>query len=395
MIPGGGSQDVIRLRGVTKQFRRYGMLKGMRTLKGTVMHRIRRRMQRIHSPGPGSLVVLDGVDLDVARGTTLAILGRNGSGKSTLLKLVSGIYRPDVGVVMTRGRIAALLELGTGFHPDFSGRENVWINGTLLGLDRKQIAQRFDSIIDFAELEEFIDAPVRTYSSGMFVRLAFSIAIHVEPDILLVDEVLAVGDEGFRKKCMAKVGELQAAGTTIVLVTHELPLVERLATRAVVLEHGHLYEGRTPAESIAHYLTGQAGPAGPFELRELRLLGPAGVALERGGPFELATRLRVLADVATPVLMFECNASNGTVAFAANTKDHGCKLGPWKSGDERELVVRGRAWLQPDLYALRIYAATAERGPFAFVGGADLRVAGRRSALGPCDLEAELTVSGG
>ena len=163
----------------------------------------------------------------VPRGSTYGVIGRNGSGKSTALKLVAGITKPTSGTVRVDGRISALIELGAGFHPEISGRENVYINGIMLGLTKRQVQDRFDEIVDFAELREFIDAPVKTYSSGMYMRLGFAVAIHVDPDVLLVDEVLAVGDEGFVHKCLDKFSEFRRRGKTILLVTHSLNLVER------------------------------------------------------------------------------------------------------------------------------------------------------------------------
>jgi ABC-type polysaccharide/polyol phosphate transport system ATPase subunit len=178
------------------------------------------------------------IDLDIEAGTTVGLIGANGSGKSTLLKVIGGIIQPTNGVVRRRGQLAALLELGAGFHPDLTGRENVFLNGAILGLSQKQIEGFFDSIVDFSEIRDFIDTQVKFYSSGMYVRLAFAIAIHVDPDVLLVDEVLAVGDEPFQKKCLDKIKEFQQEGRTIVLVTHDLATVQEMCDRAIVLSHG-------------------------------------------------------------------------------------------------------------------------------------------------------------
>jgi ABC-type polysaccharide/polyol phosphate transport system ATPase subunit len=178
------------------------------------------------------------VDLDIEAGTTVGLIGANGSGKSTLLKVIGGIIQPTDGTVRRRGQLAALLELGAGFHPDLTGRENVFLNGAILGLSQKQIEGFFESIVDFSEIRDFIDTQVKFYSSGMYVRLAFAIAIHVDPDVLLVDEVLAVGDEPFQKKCLDKIKEFQQEGRTIVLVTHDLTTVEEMCDRAIVLSHG-------------------------------------------------------------------------------------------------------------------------------------------------------------
>jgi ABC-type polysaccharide/polyol phosphate transport system ATPase subunit len=193
---------------------------------------------------------LDDVTLEVAEGETFALLGHNGSGKSTLLKCVAGTLRPSSGRIVARGRLAALLELGAGFHPDLTGRENIYLNGSILGFSRVQIDRIFDDIVEFAELQEFIDNQVKHYSSGMYARLGFAVAINVEPEILLVDEVLAVGDEAFQRKCIDRVKQLQADGRTILLVSHAADLVRQLADRAAVLEHGTLLTVADPGEAI-------------------------------------------------------------------------------------------------------------------------------------------------
>lgn len=193
---------------------------------------------------------LKDVNFEITAGTTVGLVGANGSGKSTLLKVIGGIIQPNVGKVERRGRLAALLELGAGFHPDLTGRENVYLNGSILGLSRKQVDQYFDSIVEFAEIEDFIDTQVKFYSSGMYVRLAFAISVHVDPDILLVDEVLAVGDEPFQKKCMDKIREFQREGRTIVLVSHSSEQVTDLCDRVVVMSHGSMIFDGAPKAGI-------------------------------------------------------------------------------------------------------------------------------------------------
>jgi ABC-2 type transport system ATP-binding protein len=194
---------------------------------------------------------LDDVSFEVAQGETFALLGHNGSGKSTLLKCIAGTLRPTTGRVVSRGRLAALLELGAGFHPDLTGRENIYLNGSILGFSKAQVARMFDDIVEFAELSDFIDQQVKHYSSGMYARLGFSVAINVEPEILLVDEVLAVGDEAFQRKCIDRVRQLQGEGRTILLVSHAADLVRQIADRAAVLDHGHLVDVAEPGEAIA------------------------------------------------------------------------------------------------------------------------------------------------
>jgi len=191
------------------------------------------------------------INLEIEAGSTLGLVGHNGSGKSTLLKVIGGIITPSSGVVKRRGRMAALLELGAGFHPDLTGRENVYLNAAILGLNQKEIDRYFDAIVDFSGIEEFIDTQVKFFSSGMYVRLAFAVAVHVNPDLLLVDEVLAVGDEPFQNKCIAKIAEFQREGRTIVVVSHSAGQIEALCDRVVVMNHGQaIFDGGT-AEGIA------------------------------------------------------------------------------------------------------------------------------------------------
>jgi ABC-type polysaccharide/polyol phosphate transport system ATPase subunit len=240
----------IALTNVTKVYRRYSG-KQFATLKSALLQRsILRDLQPSET-----FPALTDVSFTVPKGSTYGVIGRNGSGKSTALKLVAGITKPTSGSVEVDGRISALIELGAGFHPEISGRENVFINGIMLGLTKREIQQRFDDIVDFAELREFIDAPVKTYSSGMYMRLGFAVAIHVDPDVLLVDEVLAVGDEGFTHKCLDKFAEFRRRGKTILLVTHSLNLVERFCDEAVWLDGGVAVTHGDPKRVVGAYLT--------------------------------------------------------------------------------------------------------------------------------------------
>jgi ABC-type polysaccharide/polyol phosphate transport system ATPase subunit len=240
----------IELVNVSKIYRRYGG-KHFSTLKSALLQRSILRDLQPRDTFPA----LTGVTFSVPKGSTYGVIGRNGSGKSTALKLVAGITKPTSGAVRVEGRISALIELGAGFHPEISGRENVFINGIMLGLTKREIQERFDEIVDFAELREFIDAPVKTYSSGMYMRLGFAVAIHVNPDVLLVDEVLAVGDEGFTHKCLDKFAEFRRRGKTILLVTHSLNLVERFCDEALWLDEGRAMSHGDPKRVVGAYLT--------------------------------------------------------------------------------------------------------------------------------------------
>jgi ABC-type polysaccharide/polyol phosphate transport system ATPase subunit len=240
----------IELVDVTKIYRRYGG-RQFATLKSALLQRSLMRDLKPSETFPA----LRDVSFSVAAGQTVGVIGRNGSGKSTALKLVAGITKPTSGTVTVRGRISALIELGAGFHPEISGRENVFINGIMLGLTRREVQNRFDEIVEFAELQEFIDAPVKTYSSGMYMRLGFAVAIHVDPDVLLIDEVLAVGDEGFTHKCLDKFAELKRRNKTILLVTHALAMVERFCDTAVWIDNGAKRGEGDPKRVIGAYVS--------------------------------------------------------------------------------------------------------------------------------------------
>jgi ABC-type polysaccharide/polyol phosphate transport system ATPase subunit len=242
--------NAIEVRGVHKLYRRYGRRKNFGTLKSALLSG---NVFAGLKPDE-SFEALKSVTFDVATGQTFGIIGRNGSGKSTMLKLIAGIGKPTSGVVRVTGRVSALIELGAGFHPEISGRENIFINGMMLGLSKRDIAARFDEIVRFAELEEFIDAPVKTYSSGMYMRLGFAVAINVDPDILLVDEVLAVGDETFTHKCLDKFAEFRRRGKTVLLVTHSLDMVTRFCDEALWLDGGIVRAQGDPKRIIDTYL---------------------------------------------------------------------------------------------------------------------------------------------
>ena len=247
---------------------------------------------------------LDGVSFDITEGATFGLIGKNGSGKSTLLKCMAKIYQPDAGSITINGKMSALLELGAGFHPELSGRENVYLNGSILGLSRRDIDLRFDDIVEFAGLERFIDHPVKNYSSGMFVRLGFSVAINVEPEVLLVDEVLAVGDETFQRRCMERFAQFRSEGRTIVVVTHSLDTVRNICDQAAWLDHGVLRSVGAAGSVVGDYLAELDGQrAGADATRydserasivdaEMSLdgIGPTTTALS-GAPLELLVHL--------------------------------------------------------------------------------------------------------
>ena len=289
--------NAIEVSHVSKVYRRYSRRRQFATLKSALLS--------------GSLIsdlkadetfqALNDVSFSVPPGRTYGIIGPNGSGKSTMLKLVAGITRPTSGTVTVNGRISALIELGAGFHPEISGRENVFINGIMLGLSKREIQKRFDEIVEFAELKDFIDAPVKTYSSGMYMRLGFAVAIHVDPDVLLVDEVLAVGDEGFTHKCLDKFAEFRRRGRTILLVTHSLGLVERFCDDALWLDKGKVKGTGDPRRVVGAYVTdverGEEAMLAAADQRAKDAVSAPADARSRGG----AAPVRVKTKPADPV----------------------------------------------------------------------------------------------
>jgi ABC-type polysaccharide/polyol phosphate transport system ATPase subunit len=248
----------ITVRDLSKSYRLLGTRSQFATLKSALLKRDLRLAPEASVPA------LKDISFVVDRGEAFGIVGRNGSGKSTMLKIISGILKPTSGTVSVHGRIAALIELGAGFHPEITGRENVYINGIMLGLTRKEIDARFDRIIEFAGIGDFLDQPVKTYSSGMYVRLGFAVAVHVDPDILLIDEVLSVGDEEFSQKCIAKIQEMKYRGVTLIFVTHQLEQVRKLCDRALWLDHGEATAIGDPTRVVDAYLQVVAGGSAPL-----------------------------------------------------------------------------------------------------------------------------------
>ena len=259
------------------------------------------------SNGTGHIWALKDASFEVREGEVVGLIGRNGAGKSTLLKILARVTKPTEGFARIHGRLGSLLEVGTGFHPELTGRENVYLNGAILGMTRGEIRRKFDEIVAFAEVEKFLDTPVKRYSSGMHVRLAFAVAAHLEPEILIVDEVLAVGDMAFQRKCMGRMKEVGRGGTTVLFVSHNMPAVETLCDRGILMEHGEVaLDGGVP-EVIAEYLRKVMAPLGdgpsPFDahgpsrpvraFRSAAMLDPAGIPtnyLPLGGVFHVRIR---------------------------------------------------------------------------------------------------------
>ena len=336
---------------------------------------------------------LRNVSLELARGRMVGIVGSNGSGKSTLLKLIGGILKPTSGTVSVTGRLSALIELGAGFHPEFTGRENVFINGVLLGLSRAEIRERFDEIVAFAGLSPYIDNPVKTYSSGMYMRLGFAIAVTVDPDILLIDEVLAVGDESFQHKCVSKIQEFKGRGKTIVLVTHDLGSVERLCDEAVWLEGGRLMARGGPREIIDRYLgqvaqeeaavldaaheqaeealsagTAQRWGSREIEITAVRLTDQAGherYLYETGEPCTIRLAFRAQRPIEDPVFGIGIFRKDGVCCYGTNTAIDGLAVS--KLAGSGEVAVRiGRLELVEGEYLLDVAAHARDGHPYDY-----------------------------
>jgi len=355
-----GPDIAVSIRGMSKRFRLYRG-REISTVKDLF---VRGRTGLFTGE---ELWALREVSLELARGRMVGIIGSNGSGKSTLLKLVGGILKPTTGTITVAGRVSALIELGAGFHPEFTGRENVHVNGILLGLSRAEIRARFDEIVAFAGLDAFIDNPVKTYSSGMYMRLGFAIAVTVDPDILLIDEVLAVGDEAFQHKCVGKIQEFKARGKTIVLVSHDLGSVERLCDEAVWLHQGRLMAQGGTRQVIDHYLnhvaaeeaqalgaehrqaeaaaaagTAQRWGSRDIEITSVRLTDHAGqerYLYDAGEPCAIRLAFRAARPVEDPIFGIGVFRKDGVCCYGTNTAIDGLHLGKVAGEGEVGLAI--------------------------------------------------------
>jgi ABC-2 type transport system ATP-binding protein/lipopolysaccharide transport system ATP-binding protein len=332
----------IRIQDLSKQYRRYSM-SGISTVKDLFVKGVFRRGTVTRD----AFWALKNVNLAVPEGKTLGLIGPNGSGKSTLLKLITGILKPTSGAISVNGRISALIELGAGFHPEFTGRENVHLNGVMLGMRRPEIDAKFDEIVRFAELEEFIDAPVKTYSSGMYMRLGFAVAVAIEPDVLLVDEILAVGDESFQHKCLRRIHEMQDRGRTILFVSHDLGRVEKLCHQVAWLDHGALIRTGESREVIDAYLEAvdkadveairtanrenshRRWGTREVEITRIRTLGRGGdeqVLFGTGESFVLEISYRAATRTENPVFGVGIFKDDGVCCYGSNTGIDGLSI---------------------------------------------------------------------
>jgi ABC-type polysaccharide/polyol phosphate transport system ATPase subunit len=404
----------IEAREVTKLYRRWGRKRSVGSLKSALLSG---RPGRALAPDE-AVPALAGVSFDVGAGETVGVVGANGSGKSTLLKLLAGVLRPTSGTIAVSGRLAALLELGAGFHPEISGRDNVLINGLLLGLTKREIASRFGEIVRFAELEEFIDAPVKTYSSGMAVRLGFSIAAHCDPDVLLVDEVLAVGDEAFAHRSLEKFSEFERAGKTLLFVSHDLGLVVDRCGRAIWLDRGRLAADGPAAETVALYRESvserEAERRGTSERPEpsrpdrigsgaavvtgLRLLDREDrptARIRSGEPARLAMDVRAPSALADFVFGFAISTVSGAVVFGSNTAVDG--LTPLElAGDSTVVLELASLDLAPGVYSVDAAVHAGDGAPYDYRRDVlRFEVAADRAIAGVWNADRRWTFSGG
>lgn len=379
-------QSAITVENLSKQYRLGGSGAPYRTLRETLSDFASaplRRMRGQSAPQPGSFWALRDMSFEVASGDALGIVGRNGAGKSTLLKVLSRITGPTAGRVRLRGRVGTLLEVGTGFHPELSGRENVFLNGAILGMRREETARKFDEIISFAEVEQFVDTPVKHYSSGMYLRLAFAVAAHLEPEILIVDEVLAVGDATFQKKCLGKMGDVAREGRTVLFVSHNMGAIRSLCRRALWLDRGQIVADGPTYEVVDRYLQATLDPASRqvdvrtarrsyglgsrFRLTEVILNN--GAPVQHGAPLEVALSYEADSD-----------ATDVSFGFGFSTLD-GVRLMSIDSdlaGDTRE-VAAGKCGqvvarldplqLQPGHYLLDVGVRNGDNAALDYLPG--------------------------
>ncbi|MEA3254868.1 MAG: ABC transporter ATP-binding protein [Candidatus Altiarchaeota archaeon] len=316
------------------------------------------------------------INLEVREGETLGIIGVNGSGKSTLLTILLGITKPTEGSVEVNGRVAGLLELGAGFHPELTGRENIYINASILGLSRREIDERFDDIVDFAGIREFIDVPVKTYSSGMYVRLGFSVAVHVDPDILIIDEVLAVGDLAFQEKCLEKMNEFKEKGKTIVIVSHNSNIITDICGRALLIANGRLIEDGA-VDCVVKTYTGSVIDQGEIKHYRYGTLGAEIISAElldtdmentsvinSGKETTIRVKIKFNEDVNNPIFGFIIKDRQRVQVYATNTLWRGTHLGDFKKDDEIIIDSNQKMPLINGIYSITIALAYSDAKRF-------------------------------
>ena len=373
-------RPIISAKNISKQYRLGAREAAYSTLRESMVTTLRAPLKRFRHNGNASnelIWALKDVSFEVTPGEVLGIIGRNGAGKSTLLKILSRITEPTTGKIELYGRIGSLLEVGTGFHAELSGRENIFLNGSILGMSRAEIAKKFDEIVAFAEVDKFIDTPVKRYSSGMYVRLAFAVAAHLEPEILLLDEVLSVGDIAFQKKCLGKMGEVSREGRTVIFVSHNMAAILRICSRCMLINGGRI-EADGPVDSvIRHYLEASAQhdgtcyfsnePAKIAQFTGLSLLtneGKATASFDFRFDITLAAEYVVRKPIAKGLLGFRISTADGLPIF---TSHHVDKLDPFSTaaaalepGSFRTEVVIPGNFLLPGSYLVTVAIVDAD-----------------------------------
>jgi lipopolysaccharide transport system ATP-binding protein len=349
-------KPILKVESVSKKFQIGVRKQPYRTLRDTIVETTKSFFQPKNTEPPGTFWALQDINFEVNEGEVVGIIGRNGSGKSTLLKTISRITEPTKGKIFYRGRIGTLLEVGTGFHPELTGRENIYMNGAILGMTREEIARKFDEIVDFSEVEKFIDTPVKHYSSGMYVRLAFAVASSLEPDILLVDEVLAVGDVAFQRKCMGRMSDVAQAGRTILFVSHQMAAIQSLCTRAIILDTGkNLMDGKVdeviplylkhlqdaPVSDIANMPRGHHDFGIKAKITDVSVLNlkkePVSV-LSLEEPFLIKLTFRAIKDIKDVSVLIGINTLLGSYIVTTATEESNLLLN-LKAGETKEVIA--------------------------------------------------------
>jgi ABC-type polysaccharide/polyol phosphate transport system ATPase subunit len=359
-------ENAIEVRGMSKRLR---LRRPSQTLKGWIVDRFRARAP---DAAPRAFDALRDVTFNVRRGETLGIIGANGAGKTTLLSLIAGTMRPTGGEIMTQGVISSLLELGAGFHPDLSGRENIFLAGAILGMKQAQIAARYDAIVEFAGLRPFIDQPVKHYSSGMYVRLGFSVAVEVDPDILLVDEVLAVGDLDFQRKCLHRMREFHTRGRTMLIVSHDMETIKSLSDRILLLDRGRVVHLGQPAEMVSSYRLrtmereasglGREWGTGEARITGVELMhadGSSGETFAWGETLRARLSYRAEHRIDRPVFGFALADRDGRIVYGSNTQIEGLDL-PWIEGEGALELALGPMQMARGAYLLSFSLHSAD-----------------------------------
>jgi ABC-type polysaccharide/polyol phosphate transport system ATPase subunit len=398
----------IKVEGVSKKFSRnlnHVMLYGVQDITKNMIG-LSSNSWKLRN---GEFWAVNDVSFEVKRGETLGIIGANGSGKTTLLKLLNGIFMPDKGKIEIRGRVGALIEVGAGFHPILTGRENIYINGAILGMSKKEVDKKFDQIVDFANIGDFIDLPVKHYSSGMYVRLGFAVAVHCEPDILLIDEVLAVGDEGFRRKCMSKLNEFKSTEKAIVLISHSMELIQGYCSRVMWINKGVVKEigdAGNVIDSYFHHIVEVSqelekadrrwgsGDAAIVNVRLLNANGEDVIKVKGGDEVSIVAKVKFNKSVENPVFGLLLKNSGGTWVYGTNTMWQHKKFATFYAGEEITVTFKQNVHLISDVYYLDLAVAYSDAITFCewWENAIKLSVETSERAVGIAKLDSEIFV---